>query len=120
MEVKIILHNLSDNTFLIANSKSNQLVIKNNKLYVHIKHGALIEGEELIEEFETEEKCTEAYNNIINFISERKGIRETINLTLKDIKRTKDVKQKELLERFLWIMESKFLKYDNLYLKDII
>lgn len=120
MVVKIILHNSSDDTFVIANSKDNKLVIKENKLYVHIKHGALIDGMELIEEFSTSDKCIEVYKKINKFLNERKSIRETINLTLKDIKNTKDIKQKELLEEFLWIVESKFLKYDELYLKDII
>lgn len=118
--VKVILHNLNDDTFVIANSKSNRLVIKGNKLYVHIKHGAIIEGEELIEVFDTNVECIEVYNKITQFITERKSIRETINITLKDIKKSKDVNQKKMLEKFLWTMESKFLKYDNLYLKDII
>lgn len=120
MVVKIILHNLNDDTFVIANSKSNRLVIKDNKLYVQIKHGALIEGMELIEEFDTASECEEVYAKINQFITKRKSIRETINTTLKDIKKSKDINQKELLEKFLWIMESKFLKYDDLYLKNII
>ena len=120
MVVKIILHNLNDDAFVIANSKSNKLLIKENKLYVHIKHGALVDGIELIEEFDTNDECIEVYEKINKFLNERKSIRETINLTLKDIKKTKDVNQKELLKEFLWIMESKFLKYDELYLKDII
>ncbi|HBJ1645834.1 TPA: hypothetical protein LA462_000287 [Clostridium botulinum] len=120
MVVKIILHNLNDDTFVIANSKSNKLSIKENKLYVHIKHGTLIEGMELIEEFDTKNECIEVYEKINKFLNERKSIRETINLTLKDIKKTKDINQKELLEKFLWIMESKFLKYDKLYVRDII
>lgn len=120
MVVEIILHNLNDDTFVIANSKSNRLVIKDNKLYVHIKHGALIEGMELIEEFDTNAECEEVYEKINQFITKRKSIRETINTTLKDIKNQKDINQKELLEKFIWITESKFLKYDELYLKDII
>lgn len=118
--VKIILHNSNDDTFVIVNSKSNQLIIKDNKLYVHIKHGAFIDGTELIEEFSTKVECEKVYEKIIQFIAERKSIRETINITLADIKRSKDIDQKKLLEKFVWIMESKFLKYDELYLKDII
>ena len=120
MVVKVILHNLNDDTFVIANSKTHQLEIKGDKLYVHIKYSPLIEGMDLIEEFETTDKCIEVYNKINQFLNERKNIRETINVTLKDIKGSKDINQKKLLEKFLWIMESKFLKYDELYIKDII
>ncbi len=118
--MKIILHNSNDDTFVIANSKSNRMLIKGNKLYVHIKHGVFIEGTELIEEFNTNAKCVEVYKKINQFITERKSIRETISLTLKDIKKSKDVNQKELLKEFLWIMESKFSKYDELYIKNIM
>lgn len=118
--VKIILHNLNNDTFVIANSKGNELIIKENKLYVHIKRGYLIDGMELIEEFDTKDMCFDVYNKINKFLNKRKNILETINLTVKDIKNTEDIEQKKLLEEFLWIIKSKFLKYDNLYLKDII
>lgn len=120
MKVEIIVHNINGDICIIANSKSNELERKDNKLYVNIKHGHFIKGRELIEELETEDQCKKVYKYILDFMKKRKEIKEVIQLTLKDIKNSKTQEERDIFEKFLWNRESEFLKYDNLYIKDIV
>ncbi|NFO40812.1 hypothetical protein FDB42_12035 [Clostridium botulinum] len=120
MIVKVTIHNTNDDIFLIANSRSKELLLNGNKLYVHTKQGAFIEGAELIEEFNTSEQCEAVYKKIKKFINRKREIKETINLTIKDIKKSKIEKEREIFENFLWNRERELLKYDDLYIKDIL
>ncbi|MBY6838769.1 hypothetical protein [Clostridium botulinum] len=120
MIIKVIIHNTNDDTFLIANSKSKELFLKENKLYVHTKHGAFIDGTELIERFNTPEQCETVYNRIKKFINRKRELKEIINLTIKDIKKSKTEEERKIFENFLWNREREFLKYDDLYIKDIL
>ncbi|NFR85784.1 MULTISPECIES: hypothetical protein [unclassified Clostridium] len=119
MIVKVTIHNTNDDIFLIANSKSKELLLKGNKLYVHTKHGAFIDGTELIEEFNTSEQCEMVYKKIKKFINRKREIKETINLTIKDIKMSNTKDEREIFKSFLWNRERELLKYDDLYIKDI-
>lgn len=116
----IIVKNINNVTFFIENSKNNELLMEGNKLYVYYKYGTLIEGLELIEKFNTIEQCEFVYKRIKKFISRKKVIQEVINLIKKDIKLAQNDEEKIIFKSFLYEKRKELLKYDYLYIKDIL
>lgn len=120
LKVRIVVKNINNDTFFIENSKNNELIMQEKELYVHYKYGALIEGRELIEKFNTIEQCEFVYKCIKKFINRKKEIEEVINLIKKDIKLVQKEEEKVIFKEFLCERRKELLKYDYLSIKDII